>query len=96
MRSLNLVKLNSSSLRGPPLGFLGASASRGNHYGDSKRITLPNSGVSFRVSSLYWQYWDPRDMRPWIEVQLPAPLSSRDYLAGVDPALHAIALYSPR
>ncbi len=44
------------------------SASRGNHYGDSKKIVLPNSRVTVRVSSLYWQMSDPRDRREWIEV----------------------------
>jgi hypothetical protein len=69
------------------------SESRGNHFGDSKRIVLPNSKVSVRVSSLYWQYWDPRDTRPWIDVQLETPLSFADYAAGRDPALEAIASY---
>ncbi len=69
------------------------SASRGNHFGDSRRLVLPNSGVTVRVSTLYWQYWDPRDERPWIEPQLPTPLTSDDYRAGRDPALAAIAHY---
>lgn len=65
------------------------SASRGNAYGDSYRIVMPNSRVTVRVSSLYWQYWDPRDLRPWIEVAVPAPMSFADYAAGRDPALEA-------
>lgn len=65
------------------------TSSRGNHYGDSKKITLPNSQVTFRVSSLYWQYWDPRDDRPWITPAVPAPLTLAAYLAGRDPALEA-------
>ena len=63
------------------------SASRGNVYGDSKKIVLPNSRLTVRVSSLYWQQSDPRDTRPYIEVNVPAPLTYGDYAAGRDPAL---------
>jgi hypothetical protein len=66
------------------------SASRGNHYGDSRRIVLPNSKVTVRVSTLWWQYGDPRDDRPWIEPSIPAPLTFADYRAGRDPALEAV------
>jgi hypothetical protein len=65
------------------------SASRGNIYGDSKKILLPNSHLTVRVSSLYWQQSDPRDLRPYIEVSVPAALTFGDYAAGRDPALEA-------
>jgi hypothetical protein len=70
------------------------AAGRGNHYGDSRRFTLPESGVTVRLSSLYWQFWDPRDDRPWIAPQLPAPLTFEAYRQGRDPALDA-ALAAP-
>jgi hypothetical protein len=66
------------------------SASKGNHYGDSRRIVLPNHRVTVRVSSLYWQYGDPRDRRPWIEPDLPAPLTFAAYREGRDPALERV------
>ena len=65
------------------------SASRGNVYGDSKKIILPNSRLTVRVSSLYWQQSDPRDTRPYIDVAIPAPLKFADYASGRDPALEA-------
>ncbi len=34
-----------------------------NSYGDSRKIALPESGLLLRVSTLYWQYSDPRDKR---------------------------------
>ena len=71
------------------------SASRGNHFGDSRRIVLPHSHITVRVSTLYWQLGDPRDDRPWIEPARPAALSLADYAAGRDPALEA-ALTQPR
>jgi hypothetical protein len=66
------------------------SASRGNIYGDSNKITLPNSKVTVRVSTLYWQYWHPRDDRSWIEPHVPAALTFEAYRQGRDPALEAV------
>ncbi|MFL5508670.1 MAG: S41 family peptidase [Gemmatimonadaceae bacterium] len=67
------------------------TASKGNAFGDSYRIVMPNSKVTVRVSTLWWQYLDPRDKREMIEPAVKAPLSFADYVAGVDPALVAIA-----
>jgi tetratricopeptide (TPR) repeat protein len=72
------------------------SASKGNAYGDSRRITLPNSGVTVRVSVYYWQDWAPYDTRLWTAPQVTAELSSEDYRAGVDPVLKAALEYAPR
>ena len=69
------------------------SASHVNHYGDSARLILPNQRITLRVSTLWWQ-WDPRDTRPFIAVDLAAPLTVDAYRAGRDPALEAIAAFS--
>lgn len=66
------------------------TASKGNAYGDSYRIVMPNSKVTFRVSTLWWQYLDPRDKRDTIEPAIKAPLSFADYVAGRDAGLEAI------
>ena len=66
------------------------SASRGNHYGDSRKITLPNSKVTVRVSTLYWQKWDPRDTRKWIEPDRKVELDFASYRDGRDPVLEAV------
>jgi hypothetical protein len=65
------------------------AASRGNHYGDSFRIVLPNCRVTFRVSTLWHQYLDSRDKRAMIEPAIRVPLSFADYAAGRDPVLNA-------
>jgi tetratricopeptide (TPR) repeat protein len=65
-----------------------------NSYGDSVKITLPHSGITVRVSSLWWQ-GDERDKRPWIAPQVAADLTSADYRANVDPALEAALRYGP-
>jgi tetratricopeptide (TPR) repeat protein len=72
------------------------SGSKGNHYGDSRRITLPNSQLTVRVSVYYWQEWEPWDVRPWTAPHLTAELSSEDYRVGGDPALKAALSYVPR
>ena len=66
------------------------TASRGNAYGDSYRIVMPNSGVTVRVSTLWWQYLDPRDDRAMIEPTIRTDLSFLDYMLGRDPALAAV------
>jgi hypothetical protein len=69
------------------------SSSRGNAYGDSRRLVLPNNKITLRVSTLWWQYWDPRDTRPWIAPEIAAPLTVDAYRSGRDPALEAIARF---
>jgi len=71
------------------------TASRGNHYGDSYRIRLPNSGVTVRVSTLYWQFSDPRDLRPWTPPEVATELTFDDYRRNRDPALEAALAWTP-
>jgi hypothetical protein len=71
------------------------TASRGNQYGDSYRIRLPNSGVTVRVSTLYWQLSDPRDLRPWTPPEVAAELTFDDYRRNRDPALEAALAWAP-
>lgn len=69
------------------------TASHGNHFGDSYRIVMPNSGVTVRVSTLWHQYLDSRDKRLMIDPEIRAPLTFADYVAGRDPALQAIVAH---
>lgn len=70
------------------------SGGKVNSYGDSRKFTLPNSGITVRVSSLWWQ-GDERDRRPWTAPRIAAELTSDQYRANVDPALEAIFSYNP-
>lgn len=63
-----------------------------NAHSDSRRITLPNSGITVRVSTLWWQE-DERDKRPWTAPTVAAPLTFDAYRRGEDPALAAILAY---
>lgn len=54
--------------------FIGEpTGARPNGYGDSRKLTLPSSGLTVRVSTLYWQPSDPRDMREAIAPDIAAP-----------------------
>jgi len=70
------------------------SGGKANSYGDSRKIILPHSGITVRVSTLWWQE-DPRDAREWKAPDIAAELSSSDYRDNVDPALQAVLNYRP-
>jgi hypothetical protein len=72
------------------------SGSKGNTYGDSRRITLPNSKIIARVSVYYWQDWYPWDTRQWTAPHLTAELSPEDYKSNSDPAMKVILSYAPQ
>jgi tetratricopeptide (TPR) repeat protein len=71
------------------------TAGKPNSYGDSRRLTLPNSGISVRASIYYWQRTHPLDTRPWKAPDVAAELTSRDYRANADPALREILVWKP-
>jgi hypothetical protein len=66
------------------------SGSKGNAFGDSRKIVLPNSGITVRASIFYWQEWFPLDTRQATMPKIAAPLTFEDYRRNVDPALRAI------
>ncbi|MCP5047163.1 MAG: hypothetical protein GY940_08325 [bacterium] len=65
------------------------------HFGDSRKFTLPNSGLTVRISSVYWRDWSPDEKRVSVKPDIPAELSCNDYRARRDPALQAILDYKP-
>lgn len=66
------------------------SSSRPNFTGEESEILLPYSGLEVSISNQYWQNSQPWDNRPWISMDIPAPLTFEDYLAGRDAAMEAI------
>lgn len=72
------------------------SGSRGNAFGDSRKITLPNSGMTVRASIYYWQDWHPQDKRDAIVPEVAAPLTFDAYRDNVDPALEAVSRIKSR
>ena len=74
-----------------PVLFAGEpTGSLPNHYGDSRKTRLPRSGLTVRLSTLYWQLSDPRDVRQAFSPHLPTTFSSADYRSDRDPALETI------
>ena len=67
-----------------------------NSFGDSRKITLPNSGITVRVSTLWHQGADERDKRQWTAPGIAADLTFADYRANNDPALQAALNYTPK
>jgi hypothetical protein len=77
--------------RNSPAIFVGEpTGASPNHFGETRVLKLPRSGITVLHSTLYWQSSDPRDTRPWIAPSIRAELSSADYRLNRDPALEAI------
>jgi tetratricopeptide (TPR) repeat protein len=65
-----------------------------NHYGEVGQIRLPGSGLTVIYSQYFYQH-HPADRRPWIPPHLAAPLTYDDLVRGRDPAMAAIAGFTP-
>ena len=84
MFSVDLARHTQAIFVGSPTG------SSPNHFGDSRKLRLPRTGLTVRVSTLYWQYSDPRDGRSTIEPHLPVPTLVRDDRNGHDAPLEVV------
>lgn len=86
--SLDLEKHTRVLFVGEPTG------SKPNHYGDSRKILLPETHLTVRASTLFWQS-HPRDHRPWIAPHFAVPLTAEDYAANRDPVVEAVLALEP-
>jgi tetratricopeptide (TPR) repeat protein len=90
MICVNRMNLNTDTL------FIGEpTASSPNHYGDNAPLLLPNSKLTVRLSTLWWQEMDPDDTRAWQAPDLAAELTFAGYRSGRDPAMDLILHYKP-
>ncbi len=70
--------------------FVGeATGSKPDTFGDSKKRQLPNSGLTVRISSLFWKNWLAGEFRSAISPHIAAPVTFDDFAHGRDPALDA-------
>ncbi|MDJ0653355.1 MAG: hypothetical protein QNJ40_04305 [Xanthomonadales bacterium] len=69
------------------------SGAKPSHYGDGKRVVLTNSGITIRVSTIYWHSWLANDFRDATNPHVPAALEAEDYFKGKDPVLSAAIRY---
>ena len=69
------------------------SGSHPDHYGDSRRIRLDNSGLRLRVSTLHWSSGIGNDRRDATRPHVPAPRTAEAVSGERDAALEAAARY---
>lgn len=82
------IALAASLERWTPAIFIGSPTGAGpNHHGDARRIRLTSSGLTLRVSSLYWQLAEPSDSRDAMAPLIEAIPRVADMRSGVDPVL---------
>ncbi|MGZ5488079.1 MAG: hypothetical protein ACXWF4_06075 [Candidatus Aminicenantales bacterium] len=62
-------------------------------YGDARKYPLPHSGLTVRLSSVYWRDAEVDERRPWVAPDIAVGLSWSDFAAGRDPALEAALAY---
>lgn len=85
MNFVDDLELNTNALfAGEPTG------ESPNMWGDPVDVTLPNSGIVIRASTLWWQSEDPRDPREYRAPDLSVPLAFSDYVNNVDPVIEGI------
>ena len=60
------------------------------HYGDATTIDLPRVGLQLTVSTIYHKLEDVGATDTMFPVDVPAPFSFADYIAGRDPAVDVI------
>jgi hypothetical protein len=85
----DLEQSTSALFAGEPMG------GSPNLFGDTRPVTLPQSGQTYRVAARYWERSTPDDARITIDPDLEVTMSSADYLAGRDPVLDAVEAYPP-
>lgn len=74
--------------------FIGEpTAENVNFFGDVNLEKLPNSGLTVRLSFMWWQDMDPRDHRNATFPEVHIELSSTDYRKNIDPVLEAALNY---
>jgi len=74
-----------------PAVFVGSgTGARPNSYGDARKLVLPRSGLTIRLSSLFWQN-HPNDRRSAIEPLVAAPQGLADLRAGRDSAASTLS-----
>ena len=76
--------------------FIGGPTGAGpNHFGDTRRYTLPNSKLWVFISSRREQFGDVADARTAYMPDIQASFSHNDYFSGRDPGLDAAMSYRP-
>ncbi|GJL65162.1 MAG: hypothetical protein NPIRA05_01330 [Nitrospirales bacterium] len=71
------------------------SGAKPSHFGDSRRVQLENSGLTLRLSTIYWHSWLANDFRDAIRPHLSVAYNANHYFEGTDPTLEAVIAHEP-
>jgi len=66
------------------------SGQKPSQYGDHHPLTLPSKQLTIQISSVFHQAPNEFDTRDFVPPRIYAPLDSKSYRAGLDPAMAAI------
>lgn len=79
-----------------PVVFAGETmGAKPNHYGDSRMIRLPQTGLTIRAATRYWQLGGPTDQRNAMEPMIKVPVLWTNDAIGQDLALETVLDYQP-
>lgn len=70
------------------------TAENKNFYGDTRKVTLPNSGINAYLSHAWWQDFAPWDTSEWTLPHIAVEMGFKEYIANEDPILEAAMDYS--
>ncbi len=88
------VMLAAELERETPAIFVGEpTGGKPNGYGDSRRVRLPRTGLTIRVSTLFWQLTDPRDGRDAITPHVSVSARFADYRENRDAMLDTVLAF---
>jgi hypothetical protein len=74
-----------------PAVVIGEPSAAGlNHFGDPERRSYGRTGLRLSVSTRWWQFSHSEDLSEFVPVQIPAPFTFADFMAGRDPAVDPI------
>ena len=67
-----------------------------NFYGDTRRVTLPNSGLNAYLSFAWWQDRSQWDNKDWTIPHLAVAMTSEQYFTNQDPVLDVALNYTEK
>ena len=64
-----------------------------NSFGDSKKVQLPNSNLTVRISTIYWRDYTGDEQREWIAPDIPVLNNGPDHFNNQDLAFRTCLTY---
>lgn len=70
------------------------TAENKNFYGDTRKVTLPNSGINAYLSHAWWQDMPPWENKDWSIPHIAVAMNFEEYVTNQDPVLEAALNYT--